>query len=726
MFHGASSSFIKVKVGVITTCVDRPERTSLFQVGDHNGTFTLCWGIAGKVDPKRKENCLPSCAFCRHKRALDFTGFTIHDPGLGGRKRDSPSSGSASSSPKPNRQRLNDASQNAPTGPAPPPQTPRNDDASSPPPPSPEPYCKLGLCSSWNITDPNMTFHIPKDYPTRFDPNGPQPPSGRPISPTIVSLPMIKLSLDWLTQAAQFSHHNAKTKHPSANSSRSKYWNKGQFLAFARTCGFTGPLCEAIHNAALDDKPCPIPIYWRRSRALQKCHYAAMHMIFLGQVKANFEIISKWLSCYELLTKFGRQANEVLEFVRRMRMTRFAAYPLSKSTTGTGAYVSENYLFLQRVLKFLFTLPGIHQCNKKDSSEFQRESKILQRFVMASCACISSIMTKERGSERIRKLVPIYLDCMAEMDDLLLVVRRRTGKSNPSSLDIDALTEIEQFEATAMVEHSNRDENKTNKKARKSAGKKDTAYVVRSNSLGMLHVADAHDFFGPAILTWEGDDGGEKGVQTVKQNHTTRRCNVRWEKLTMQTIYTNNTLEWLHDRITSNEETIRFHRAKRYADGLFRVFKSVEDCQHHLENVLPIGAVEIKGSLFMLHRSKGDSRSAISLLQLKPNDNEGSWFHYCWFTPVTCVPTRDVITFENNVDLLGAVRRTVMLLPLFSGNNSTKHNVERRPLYYIVGDDWSERVKGNAFTSFHLPKELFDDWAPDNDLTPTIEGGVVI
>ena len=38
-YHGGLKHIIKVKMGKLLLCVDRPERTSILQVGDHNGTF---------------------------------------------------------------------------------------------------------------------------------------------------------------------------------------------------------------------------------------------------------------------------------------------------------------------------------------------------------------------------------------------------------------------------------------------------------------------------------------------------------------------------------------------------------------------------------------------------------------------------------------------------------------------------------------------------------------
>ena len=55
-------------MGKLLLCVDRPERTSILQVGDQNGTFSTFWGHSCKVDGYCKENHLPSCKECQKHR----------------------------------------------------------------------------------------------------------------------------------------------------------------------------------------------------------------------------------------------------------------------------------------------------------------------------------------------------------------------------------------------------------------------------------------------------------------------------------------------------------------------------------------------------------------------------------------------------------------------------------------------------------------------------------
>ena len=67
-YHGGLKRIIKVKMGKLLLWVDRPERTSILQIGDHNGTFSTFWGHSCKVDGYCKENHLPSCKECQKHR----------------------------------------------------------------------------------------------------------------------------------------------------------------------------------------------------------------------------------------------------------------------------------------------------------------------------------------------------------------------------------------------------------------------------------------------------------------------------------------------------------------------------------------------------------------------------------------------------------------------------------------------------------------------------------
>ena len=364
-YHGGRRELIKVKAGTVCVCVDRPERASLYQIGDHTGSFSALWCHAVEVDGKCVDNCLPSCPFCRRKRLQ-----THFDP-----------AGPHSSTDCPDE------------------------------------------CVDWNFMDAKFTCSAPADYPCVYDESdgAPMPPAGRKIidSEDEQRLPCIHLTIPWLKQAVIFAHHQLKTRLPGGTA-RQMYWTKTQSTAFLRTCGIGSKLYDAIYDSAQrrDDVP-PLPYSWNTDNTLQSTHYAAMHMLFLGHAKSNYDMVNSLYAHYFLSATFGRQANKYLRDIQALRCNRFFdAQPLSTSTWGTGVWVSENYLFWVRSLNFFCLLPAILNSKKAGDggNQFDRDSRMVLRFCSSSLAAISRIMSKNKSVGDMDEVVKIYLDCMVEMD----------------------------------------------------------------------------------------------------------------------------------------------------------------------------------------------------------------------------------------------------------------------------------------------------------------------
>ena len=74
-YHGGLKRMIKVKMGNFFFVLIDQKRTSILQVGEHNGTFLTFWGHSCKVDGYCKENHLPSCKECRkHRLHMSIAG----------------------------------------------------------------------------------------------------------------------------------------------------------------------------------------------------------------------------------------------------------------------------------------------------------------------------------------------------------------------------------------------------------------------------------------------------------------------------------------------------------------------------------------------------------------------------------------------------------------------------------------------------------------------------
>ena len=118
-------------------------------------------------------------------------------------------------------------------------------------------------------------------------------------------------------------------------------------LCYLRSCSCIGRQIDSMYFSAKNGhSDPPFPAEWSDPLIFSKCHYAPIHMLFLGHVKSDIDMVSKWLGHYEILATLGKQANLYLHAVRNLRANRFfPAHPLSTSSWGTGVWVSENYLF---------------------------------------------------------------------------------------------------------------------------------------------------------------------------------------------------------------------------------------------------------------------------------------------------------------------------------------------------------------------------------------------
>ena len=344
LYHGGMRRIVTVRINKLLISVDRPERTSMFQVGDHNGSYSTCWGYATHVDGTLQVNHLPSCQDCRTKRE----------------------------------QRLlprSSASNNTVL----------------------EDQAVCAVCSDWFLEDPKFVFLAPTDYPQRYDSreSAPPPPEERGLWYRIEDIPTsddrtqdirsvdnsemttenqerqkkkrkrkqkkpmkriylrtVRLSVTWLRTAVEFACHQVKTPLPGGRA-RQMFWNKGNFSSYLKTCGLTNRLIDVLFCACANsesDLSSILPICWNDLCSMARCHYAPMHMLFLGHMKSNIEMVSNWLGKFNRLSTFGKEANKYLIAIRSLRATKFFnAQPLSTSSWGTGVWVSENYLLGARI-----------------------------------------------------------------------------------------------------------------------------------------------------------------------------------------------------------------------------------------------------------------------------------------------------------------------------------------------------------------------------------------
>ena len=649
LYHGGMKQIIRVMVGKLFISVDRPERTTMFQIGDHNGSYSSVWGYATLVDGSCQINRLPSCEVCRQNRVNRLKTGNYRST------------------------------------------TTISDDPSTI-------VCRD--CSDWSIEDPAFVFLAPNDYPRIFDPSpdAPEPPPKRDLwfrveehtsavvdgdppendadatngsrkrrkspkkPPPKVFLQTVKLTVDWLKSAVIFACHQIKTHLPGGRQNQ-MYWTKANFAAFLKTCGCTNKLIDTLHKeAANDDYPrSNMPVTWGEVESLAKCHYAPMHMLFLGHSKSNIEMISKWIGKYNKLALFGKEVNKYLTAIRSTRATKFyCAQPLSTSSWGTGVWVSENYLLGVRIWKFLLGLPTINENRLLSLQTYNEEKLSVVRFAHSMTLCFSRIMTNLKWQDEMHEYILLYMDQMVKLDMILLNSDRQ--KKNPN--------------------------------------------FVKSNSLGILSVAKAHQEMGPALLHWEGGWEGERKIQQVKPLLGIKRSTADWTRITLRRLYQYDTLQWMHTTMEEGDDG-ECMRAKRGRDSLIKIYNSRKDMLEDvaINNVLTAIRSNDNG-LYLAFRpigeSEGNSRIQVKIIQIEFDDRNGKWNHSrCWTSPIKL--GGNSILFESMSQLKkDRILEIVLMLPELCPNMGRFINQ-----YYCIGNLWTERNEDGEFRLPMLDSVLF-------------------
>jgi len=705
-YHGGRREIIRVKAGTVCVCVDRPERASIYQVGDHQGSFSTMWGYAIEVDGRCEENCLPSCPFCRRKRL--------------------------------SRSLLSNASNFA--------ENPVSAENSA------DLDCPNdagdGRCVSWNVMSSDFTCAAPVDYPTTYDTRegAPLPPIGRDEFLTgnnLPRLPCIHLSIDWLTQAVVFAHHQRKTRPPNKRVNQ-RYWTKANFVAYLRTCGFGSKLYNAIMNDAENGRDPILPYSWSNKDAIKSAHFAAMHMLFLGHAKSNYDMSNKVLSHYTLSSTAGRQANKYLRDILLLRCNRyFDAQPLSTSKWGTGVWVSENYLFWVRALNFFSTLPALLNNKHTGKPKFDRDLRMVQRFNSSSLVAISRIMSNRKSVGDMDEKVKMYLDTMVEMDRWL----HETGLSSDegdtnvdenTAVDTGAAGDSNELSSHAATEEnateelgnsgaavaSNGDGPATKKKRKRKKKTKDTYNFCKSNSLGILSVAEAHRHHGPAVLHWEGGWAGERKIQQCKPQLSIKRATADWQKLVLQNLWRADTLSSLIESTTKQGDESSTDR-RHDMEGQIRIYANVSTLLNdNVEKCKPLSAMlAIDGSVWIAYRPTMEdyrndlsktterdwSRSAVQLLRVNFDDANGEMVsHLCWMAPIqVSMSAGNLLTLGNSQELAELVAEYILLLPKMNSDEEYTNS------YYGIGSKWTVRGRNGGFKPPEIVPELFQDWMED-------------
>ena len=381
-----------------------------------------------------------------------------------------------------------------------------------------------------------------------------------------------------------------------------------------------------------------------------------------------------------------------LQAVRNLRANRyFAAHPFSTSSWGTGVWVSENYLFWGRVMKFFLILPALNQQRLITNNEkYIKEIRMIKRFVSITQACLCRIMSTERVVSDLQEIILLYMDAMVEVDGLLLNQEFNNNDNDDNHMDyITGNSEDPMINAIR---------------------KKRSPNFVKSNSLGLLVAANTHSYHGPATLNWEGGWHGERKIQQVKPLLHIKRSNVDWQTITLRRLYQHETIQRLLEDCMKQEQ--HENQTSRQMEGAVKIYGSLQMAKEAIYSAEPITAVlDHKNVLHIPYRPIGrdyTTRSSVDLMEIKFDDNEGTMIllqNLCWVCPIQ--PTNNITHFASIHSIKSNfIKEFVLMLPTLNEDNG--HDFTNN--YYCVGHTWTERNEKGNFIPTPINKNIFQDW----------------
>jgi hypothetical protein len=231
----------------------------------------------------------------------------------------------------------------------------------------------------------------------------------------------------------------------------------------------------------------------------------------------------------------------------------------------------------------------------------------------------------------------------------------------------------------------------------------------------MPQIAEAHDWFGPAMDWWDGGMAGERKISQAKPLLGIKRLNADWQRLTMEKIVRLDTLRCIsgkQDHLPSS----------RHLEGSMRIYPSRTDLIAHLNDIQPMsGILGTNGIVYVAYRpvgtSQNTSRSIIALQPLDFDDDKGQII--CDLIYVAPIKTDSVqdhkdnipneLIFDSLLKLDSFVDQYVLMLPMMIEEDKMIN------LFYTVGHQWTERITDsqntdNTFVPMFMLKKLFAKW----------------
>jgi hypothetical protein len=221
---------------------------------------------------------------------------------------------------------------------------------------------------------------------------------------------------------------------------------------------------SVVQNDTASDE-CPIPATWLRSIDIDGHVEAVMHLLFLGITKTILSDIHSWLKSKNLFSNFITVIDNFLQPIIQLNLSwcKMIKYGTGKF----GGHVSENYLAMARVMKWILFL--IQQVVVKNDDHVAQMG-ILHDVVHSFFAMLSRLMQRHVTIDlvnAVKRHVKIFLTIYADYDE-------------------------------------------------RENGQKRLSWIKKYNFLSLLNLDEQIDNYGALLNLWEGGFLGEKIITTLK------------------------------------------------------------------------------------------------------------------------------------------------------------------------------------------------------------------
>jgi hypothetical protein len=419
---------------------------------------------------------------------------------------------------------------------------------------------KCSVCTNWAIDIAHPLLFFP---PPHLIPDGTDAEAANVSRDLWV--PPIRLTYSGLRNAVQLSHQSYVTGAWEAEKARQylrcyciRTSTIDAIMQQADNCKqyqdvIDDPQATAIERLAVIAEaekdpllwvPWPIPAFWRRGVDLVQHPDVPMHLLFLGVVKTVVQRVETWMSNKGKSTAFVEETQEVLRGIEDLNLSWCKVQPFTGGKFG--GWVSENFLGLSRLLKWLYS--------RMDEVASDKEP-----FVEPNLPLNKWLAPSLKGWLKARKLphdglkaynlgvVAEYYRCLTEEGKPLPeIVDEPAGPVQDVLLTLESLDDLM---ALLMVESIEDESYYVNvertirvflthfadmdeKLKRKSES---VSWLSSYNFLSLLNLPDIIREYGPLRLIWEGGSMGEGFLRFVKPN-INQGLRKGWERSTLQTL----------------------------------------------------------------------------------------------------------------------------------------------------------------------------------------------